>query len=326
VFIFCPSIVQNRERGNFQDVAELLADDVFPFSKIPLKADADSQKQPPDPMRFLAPAKVNLSLRVLGRRADGFHELESLMVRVSVFDIVEIARNSSGGMVFSCDVPDVPADDSNLVVRAARLFCATTGVAPDLKIHLQKTIPHGGGLGGGSSDAACTLLALNTIFGLGLSRDALASLGAQIGSDVPFFIHETNARISGRGEVVTPLASFGKLSLLLVKPPFGVPTPWAYEHWSRSAQLPGAHYAPQSVGELVLENDLERPVFEKFLFLADLKQWLLNQPEVDGALLSGSGATVFSVLKTGANAKELAERIAIEFGSEIWTCQCHTLV
>ena len=276
-------------------------------------------------MRFLAPAKVNLSLRVLGRRPDGFHELDSLMVRVSVFDALEIERTSSGGLEFSCDAPDVPADDSNLVVRAARLFCTTTGAAPDLRIHLEKTIPHGGGLGGGSSDAASTLVALNTIFSLGLTKDFLAGMGAQIGSDVPFFIYETDARIGGRGEVVTPVSPVGKLPLLLVKPPFGVPTPWAYQHWSRSVQLPGVRYAPQSVGGLILENDLERPVFEKFLFLADLKQWLLNQPEVDGALLSGSGATVFSVLKTGANAKGLIERIAAEFGSEIWIRECHTL-
>ena len=276
-------------------------------------------------MRFLAPAKVNLSLRVLGRRPDGFHELDSLMVRVSVFDALEIERTSSGGLEFSCDAPDVPADDSNLVVRAARLFCTTTGAAPDLRIHLQKEIPHGGGLGGGSSDAASTLVALNTIFSLGLTKDFLAGMGAQIGSDVPFFIYETDARIGGRGEVVTPVSPVGKLPLLLVKPPFGVPTPWAYQHWSRSVQLPGVRYAPQSVGGLILENDLERPVFEKFLFLADLKQWLLNQPEVDGALLSGSGATVFSVLKTGANAKGLIERIAAEFGSEIWIRECHTL-
>ena len=276
-------------------------------------------------MRFLAPAKVNLSLRVLGRRPDGFHELDSLMVRVSVFDALEIERTSSGGLEFSCDAPDVPVDDSNLVVGAARLFCRTTGAAPDLKIHLQKTIPHGGGLGGGSSDAASTLLALNAIFSLGLPKQALAEMGAQIGSDVPFFVHETDARIGGRGEVVTPVPSVGRLPLLLVKPPFGVPTPWAYQHWSRSVQLPGVRYAPQTVGELVLENDLERPVFEKFLFLADLKLWLLRQPEVDAALLSGSGATVFSVLKIGANAKELAERIAMEFGSEIWIKECHTL-
>ena len=276
-------------------------------------------------MRFLAPAKVNLSLRVLGRRPDGFHELDSLMVRVSVFDALEIERTSSGGLEFSCDAPDVPVDDGNLVVRAARLFCNATGAAPDLKIYLQKTIPHGGGLGGGSSDAASTLLALNTIFSLGLTKEVLAEMGAKIGSDVPFFVYETDARIGGRGEVVTPVPSVGKLPLLLVKPPFGVSTPWAYQHWSRSVQLPGVPYAPQTVGELVLENDLERPVFEKFLFLADLKRWLLTQPEVAAALLSGSGATVFTVLKNGANPGDLSARIAIEFGSEIWLKECHTL-
>ena len=276
-------------------------------------------------MRFLAPAKVNLSLRVLGRREDGFHSLDSLMVRVSVFDALEIERSDTGGIAFSCDAGDVPSDDTNLVVRAARLFCSKLAVAPDLRIHLQKVIPHGGGLGGGSSDAATTLLALNTMFGTGLSKDALSLIGAQIGSDVPFFLYESAARISGRGEVVVPAASVRGLRILLVKPPFGVPTPWAYKRWKESIELPGVPYGTQSLARVELINDLERPVFEKYLFLADLKQWLMQQPELEGALMSGSGATVFGVIRDGKNTEALKERLKGEFGSELWVRECESL-
>ena len=276
-------------------------------------------------MRFLAPAKVNLSLRVLGRREDGFHELDSLMVRVSVFDALEIERTDAGGIAFSCDAGDVPSDDTNLVVRAALLFCSQTGVAPDLRIHLQKAIPHGGGLGGGSSDAATTLMALNTIFETGLSRDSLALIGAQIGSDVPFFLYESAARISGRGEVVVPAESVRGLRILLVKPPFGVPTPWAYKRWKESIELPGVLYEVQPLDRVELINDLERPVFEKYLFLADLKQWLLQQPELEGALMSGSGATVFGVIRNGEKIDALKLRLEQEFGSELWVRECEAL-
>lgn len=276
-------------------------------------------------MRFLAPAKVNLSLRVLGRREDGFHELDSLMVRVSVFDALEIERTDAGGIAFSCDAGDVPLDDTNLVVRAALLFCSQTGVEPDLRIHLQKAIPHGGGLGGGSSDAATTLMALNTIFETGLSRDSLALIGAQIGSDVPFFLYESAARISGRGEVVVPAESVRGLRILLVKPPFGVPTPWAYKRWKESIELPGVLYEVQPLDRVELINDLERSVFEKYLFLADLKQWLLQQPELEGALMSGSGATVFGVIRNGEKIDALKLRLEQEFGSELWVRECEAL-
>jgi 4-diphosphocytidyl-2-C-methyl-D-erythritol kinase len=276
-------------------------------------------------MQFLAPAKVNLSLRVLGQREDGFHALDSLMVRVSVFDTLEIESTDAGEISFSCDAADVPSDHSNLVVRAALLFCSQNNVAPGLRIHLQKVIPHGGGLGGGSSDAATTLMALNSMFHTGLSRDALSLLGAQIGSDVPFFLYQCAARISGRGEVVVPAASVQGLRILLVKPPFGVPTPWAYKRWRDSIELPGIQYGVQALERVELVNDLERPVFEKYLFLADLKQWLLQQPELEGALLSGSGATVFGVIRNGENLEALKLRLEREFGAELWVRECEVL-
>lgn len=276
-------------------------------------------------MEFLAPAKINLSLRVLGRRADGFHDLESLMCPVSVFDTLDVTLRAAGGLEFTCDDATLPAGDDNLVVRAARLFCERAGIEPHARIALTKHIPHGAGLGGGSSDAATTLLALDRLFATQLSLETLAAMAAELGSDVPFFIYQSAAMIRGRGERVEPVAFPHALPLLLIKPPFGVPTPWAYSRWKDAREIPDVPHAAQTYpwGELV--NDLERPVFEKHIFLADLKRWLLAQPEAVGALMSGSGATVFAVLRSKEDAVPLGERVAQEFGPDLWLCACETL-
>ena len=276
-------------------------------------------------MEFLAPAKINLSLRVLGRRADGFHDLESLMCPVSVFDTLDVTRRAGGGLEFVCDDPTLPVGDDNLVVRAARLFGKAQGMEPNVRIALTKHIPHGAGLGGGSSDAATTLLALDRLFETRLSCESLAEMAAQLGSDIPFFIYQSAAMIRGRGERVEPVAFPHALPLLLIKPPFGVPTPWAYSRWKDACEIPGVPYAAQTFpwGELV--NDLERPVFEKHIFLADVKRWLLAQPEAAGALMSGSGATVFAVLRSKEDAVPLGERVVREFGADLWLCACETV-
>ncbi len=275
---------------------------------------------------YLAPAKVNLSLRVVRRREDGFHDIDSLFAPISIFDRLDIELRDEGGLSFTCDDSTVPSDESNLVVRAARHFCTEVGLEPHLRIHLEKRIPHGAGLGGGSSDAAITLLALDRLFGTDLPRETLLSLAADLGSDVPFFILGCPARAQGRGEKLEPVDFPHRLPLLLIKPPFGVPTPWAYRHWRDSRELPGIPYSPQTLpwGELV--NDLERPVFEKYLFLAELKSWLLRQPEVIGALMSGSGSTVFAVLREAAGAFPLGERVATEFGTTMSCLFAETIV
>ncbi len=276
-------------------------------------------------MEFLAPAKVNLTLRVLRRREDGFHEIESLMCPVSIFDTLDITLQDESGFEFVCDDPSLPTSDDNLVVRAAKLFCESCGIEPRLRIALTKRIPHGAGLGGGSSDAATTLIALNRLFETRLEPAALAAMAAEIGSDIPFFIYHSAAIIRGRGEQVEPVDFSPVLPLLLIKPPFGVPTPWAYKQWRDSQEIPGVRYDAQSFpwGELV--NDLERPVFEKYVFLADLKTWLLEQPGVVGALMSGSGSTIFAVLRGREDIAALGDRIATEFGTNLWCCACETV-
>jgi len=277
----------------------------------------------PRPMNLSAPAKINLSLSVHGKRPDGFHEIESLMVPITLADALTLEANNESRIAFTCSDPTLPCDDSNLVVRAARRFFETTGLNDGVRIHLEKAIPHGAGLGGGSSDAATTLTGLNRLFNLPLSSEALNALAMELGSDVPFFLVGSAAVCKGRGELVEPVPFPQQLPLLLIKPAFGVPTPWAYSRWRDALEIPGIDYAPQEFAWGRLVNDLERPVFEKYLFLAIFKRWLLQQPETAGALMSGSGSTCFAVLQNATDGPVLEARVREEFG-EVWTCLCGT--
>ena len=153
----------------------------------------------------------------------------------------------------------------------------------------------------------------------------LAAQAAELGSDIPFFIYQSAAKCRGRGERVEPLNFTASLSLLLMKPLYSIPTPWAYKGWQDSREIPGVRYSPQPFhwGELV--NDLERPVFEKYLALAELKTWLLAQSGVNGALLSGSGSTMIVVLSGGVeDARTLCQRVQARFGA-MWTRACTTV-
>ncbi|MEO8440134.1 MAG: 4-(cytidine 5'-diphospho)-2-C-methyl-D-erythritol kinase [Spartobacteria bacterium] len=276
-------------------------------------------------MQLFAPAKINLSFKILRRRDDGFHEIETLMAPISLADELTLEPNESG-LEFSSDDSTLPAGEENLVVRAARAFFAETGQEPGVRIALRKRIPHGAGLGGGSSDAASTLLGLNRLTGEPLRPDRLTNLAAGIGSDVPFFLGEGVAWCRGRGEIMEPVeAPLPRLSLLLLKPEFGVPTPWAYRQWRDSQELPGVDYGAQKLGDLELWNDLERPVFEKHIFLARMKGWLREQPEVAAALMSGSGSTMFAVLRGGGGAAELSTRAREELDPRLWTYACELL-
>jgi 4-diphosphocytidyl-2-C-methyl-D-erythritol kinase len=209
-------------------------------------------------------------------------------------------------------------------VRAANAFFEEAKITSGVSIALKKRIPHGAGLGGGSSDAASTLLALNELFETNLPREALAKMAEMIGSDVPFFIFQSAAVCKGRGELVTPTRLREQLSVLLLKPEFGVPTQWAYSRWRDSREIPGVSYGAQQFTRQSFVNDLERPVFEKFVFLAQLKMWLLKQPEVGAALMSGSGSTVFAVIRDNTEADRLAMRAKAELDPELWTCACET--
>src|SRR5215475_12032046 len=197
-------------------------------------------------MQVIAPAKINISLRVLGRRSDGFHEIETLIAPISLCDEIKIEqRFGKQKIAFRCDDPSVPKGEDNLVVCATKIFFEETKISSGVSIELKKRIPHGAGLGGGSSDAASTLLALNEMFETNLPREALAKMAEMIGSDMPFFIFQSAAVCKGRGELVSPAKSREQLSVLLLKPEFGVPTQWAYSRWRDSPEIPGISYKVQ---------------------------------------------------------------------------------
>src|SRR5260370_27653023 len=170
-------------------------------------------------MQVSAPAKINLFLKVLRRRPDGFHEIETFISPISLCDQIKIDKNKRGqGIGFRCDDPSVPRGGENLAVRAANAFFAATQMKPAVSIVLKKKIPHGAGLGGGSTDAAAVLLSLNQLFATKLSRAKVAKLGSTIGSEVPFFIFESGPGCTGRGEIFKPRKWNEQLSSLLMKP------------------------------------------------------------------------------------------------------------
>jgi len=274
-------------------------------------------------MQVLAPAKINLSLKILGRRGDGFHEIETLMVPISLADKINIEKQTRS-IDFTCGDPSVPKGDENLVVRAAKAFFDATNIKSGVSITLEKKIPHGAGLGGGSSDAASTLLALNQLLDTKLPREALAKMAETIGSDVPFFVFQSAATCKGRGELVTSKPLRERLSILLLKPEFGVSSTWAYSHWQDSKEIAGVAYGVQEFAGQTFVNHLERAVFEKFVFLAELKMWLLKRAEVGAALMSGSGSTIFAVMRSNVDADLVAKRAREQLDRSLWTCVCET--
>ena len=276
-------------------------------------------------MQVLAPAKINLSLKILGQRNDGFHEVDTLIAPISLYDEIGIEKRPEKGIKFRCDDPSVPQGSDNLVVRAAKTFFETTKIEPAVSIELKKKIPHGAGLGGGSSDAASLLLALEDRFETKLSREALAEMAEPLGSDVPFFLFQSAAVCKGHGEMVMPVKLQRPFPILLLKPGFAVSTAWAYSRWQDSREIPGIRYEAQEFAGQTFANDLERPVFEKFVFLAQLKMWLLSQSEVGAALMSGSGSTMFAVMREDADADSVAKGAKTALDPELWTCARKTL-
>jgi 4-diphosphocytidyl-2-C-methyl-D-erythritol kinase len=273
-------------------------------------------------MKLRAPGKVNLQLRVLGRRPDGFHEIETLVLPISLADEISVEVSQGGAVTVSCDDPNVPGDEANLAARAASKFSQQTGLQFGAHINIRKRIPAGAGLGGGSSDAAAVLVALDSLFETNLGTEGLEELAAKLGSDVPFFIRGLPAICRGRGEIIQPCDAPEKLNLLLLKPPFAVETPWAYETWAASHSLPGDLDTEQDLGRIKIFNALERPVFEKFLLLPVMKGWLRQQPEVRAAAMSGSGSTLFAILREEGRRHELEDRVKAEFGDTLWTAFC----
>jgi len=262
-------------------------------------------------------AKVNLSLRILGKRDDGFHELVTRMAPLELADQLHFEK--AEGYSLHCEVEGVPLDESNLVTKAVRLFEKELGREVAWSITIEKVIPHGAGLAGGSSNAAAALRALNQLEGAGFSNKQLAEMAAVIGSDCAFFIYDQVCDCAGRGEKVSPVEFSGEATLVLLKPSFGVSTPTAFKAWKDAREIPGVSYAPQqtSLGELV--NELERPVFQKHRFLAETKTWLLAQPEVKAGMMSGSGSTMYAIVENKLAGQAIVRRALADLDPTLWS-------
>jgi len=283
-------------------------------------------------MHLKSPCKVNLLLNILGQRADGFHELETVMQPVNFCDELFFER-SGQGVRLSCSDTTLPADMHNLVFRAAANFLAAAKISDGVKIHLEKKIPLAAGLGGGSGNAATTLLALNELFNQPLSLAKLDELAAALGSDIPFFLYGKPALAIGRGEKVEPLENFPALrgkAFFLIHPGFGIATPWAYQNLARfPAALNGEKGRAQKLISLLqtadlktaareFYNSLEAPALDKFPVLS-LYQEFLRENGALAALMSGSGSTTFAIAENLAAAESLAEKFKSKFGQNCWT-------
>jgi 4-diphosphocytidyl-2-C-methyl-D-erythritol kinase len=269
----------------------------------------------PAALAVRAPAKVNLFLEVTARRPDGYHELRTLMVAVGLYDTLAFAPAPPGTIRLACSDPALGTGRENLVMRAAEALRRHTGHPGGATVRLTKRIPVAAGLGGGSSDAAATLVGLNRLWGLGLGRAELAALAAELGSDVAFFLGPPAAWCTGRGEEVTPWPLGGRLHVVLVCPPFGLSTAQVY----RGVRVPEAPLDGAALKEAVragdvaaigrhLHNRLQEPALA---LRPELAAWLARLAALGpaGCLVSGSGSTVFALCQDAADARRVAAAV-----------------
>jgi len=284
-----------------------------------------------DAVTVFSPAKINLSLAITGRRADGFHELVSVVSQLGFGDTLRAERVADGaGASLECGAEGVPTDGSNLILRAAETFAAATGWRGGVRFSLEKRIPIGAGLGGGSSNAVAALRALERLSGIGLEAERRREIAAALGSDCPLFWHEGPVVMRGRGERIEPLPAGAAARLrgrrvLVFKPDFGVATAWAYQalaarpDWYADAAGEEARLAAwiadgAAPAEALLANTLERPVFSKWIALPALLAWLRERHGVT-ARMSGSGSACFALPAVDANEAELIASIREAWGA-----------
>jgi 4-diphosphocytidyl-2-C-methyl-D-erythritol kinase len=278
-------------------------------------------------VKIRAPAKINLGLRIVGQRVDGYHLLDTIMVPVSLYDEIQITkiigegRSSTSRLTVICDNPAVPRDEGNIVFRAAHLIIKENSIRASVAIHIKKRIPIGAGLGGGSSDAAATLIAMNSLFRLNYSTRQLKQRAYGLGADVPFFIDRRPARARGVGERLTPIKSLPWNWAVIVYPGFPVSTVWVYQRFA--AKLTKGMANTSIISPLrksfdqrrLLVNDLESVTVARYPRIKFLKEKLIAEGAA-GALMSGSGSAVFGLFDSRGNAARALSRLQKEDGVE----------
>ena len=278
-------------------------------------------------------AKINLTLSVHGRRADGYHEIETLLQTISLHDRLTFRALDSGEIELACDAPDIPADETNLVHRAAVALRERFRVRRGARVEIEKRIPAGGGLGGGSSNAAVALVALAHLWRIETNAGELSEIGAMLGSDVPFFLSGGTALGAGRGELIRPLVDAPHMHLLVVSPFVKVPTAEAYKLLNAPALTKvgsavnfyvsheGADF-PRPLRE-ALTNDFEPAVFRRFPEIERARDALIRAG-AEAALLSGSGSSVFGVFDSRDEAERAQEFLRGERVGRVFACETLT--
>jgi 4-diphosphocytidyl-2-C-methyl-D-erythritol kinase len=267
-------------------------------------------------IRLLAPAKVNLTLKILRKREDGYHDIESLVQKISIYDRITIAEADEPGIHLACTDPSLPVGPDNLAFRAAQLLLRKYRLQDmGVSIHLEKSIPHGAGLGGGSSDAAAVLMGINSLLKLNGTRDELIEVGLEIGSDVPLFLFPSPALITGRGEKVEPSPVLVNAVYVVVFPGFGVSTSWAYSNFRLTKEpdkytISGLYRTtrgalPPEQWQDLLVNDLEETVKTRHPEIGRCQENLLRAG-ANASLMSGSGSAVFGLFEDKPSAEKAA--------------------
>lgn len=283
-------------------------------------------------MKIRAPAKINLSLRVVGRRADGYHLLDTIMLPVSLYDDLDIRKLRRAPKTekiarpeikLVCHYPSVPEDENNLAHQAARLLLARAKSDQPIEIRIRKRIPVGAGLGGGSTDAAATLVGLNRLLKLRLSEKQLERIALRLGADVPFFIRGRPARARGIGERLTPLGRIFRPWIVIVYPGFAVSTAWVYGNLPRkltkhsvNTSIPASPTALDDLATLLV-NDLESVTLKRYRKIAAIKQRLLRLGAV-GSLMVGSGSSVFGLFRSKRRAEEAFQWVREEEEAQVF--------
>lgn len=274
-------------------------------------------------MTVRAYAKINLILSVGDKRADGYHEIKSFMQNVDLYDTLTLTHTENGKITITSDHKYIPCDERNLTYKAADSFFKAAGIDCDgLNIHIKKYIPVGAGLGGGSSDAAAVLRAMNIIYDTGFSREELANIGAQIGADVPFFIYGGARYAHGIGEILTDAPQMPNAAILIVKPRFSVSTPKAYTAFDSFGPQPAADTDAVRLslenGDInslcsSLSNSLQSPVEAMYPQIAQIRTKLI-QLGADGALMSGAGSAVFGIFRDKKKALSASNLMRYTYG------------
>jgi 4-diphosphocytidyl-2-C-methyl-D-erythritol kinase len=273
-------------------------------------------------IKKLAPAKLNLLLEITGLRKNGYHEIMSVFVPVALYDTLRISKRARG-LEVHCSGKKVPGGRANLVYRAAACFFESTGIDEGADIRLTKNIPVSSGLGGGSSDAAATLLGLNQLWDKPLNKGRLEAIALSLGADVPFFLLRRPAVARGIGEILRPIEGFPLFWYVIVSPPITVSTAWAYgkvkleltkkEDLNKIAQL---RKADTNIPD-ILSNDLESVTFGKYPFLRSIKTSLIEAGAL-GSLMSGSGPSIFGLFNSEKKAQEAGKMLASNMSGEVF--------